>query len=181
MRPSPVADNLLHLLEVRPLRVDDLAPARYVMSSAFQTAAKHFYRQAEIAAYVKYLRSPLYADVLLGNRAFAAWVGSEMVGVAAWSVGEQSSPVARILAIFVRPLFAGEGIASRLIEFLEQDARNAGFRSVEAGVTLNAVDLFERQGYEVEGEGVLRLPGAGEMQIARMWKDSTSTTPEIMH
>jgi GNAT superfamily N-acetyltransferase len=179
MYSTQSADSLLHMLEVRPLTVDDLSAARYVMSSAFLAAAKDYYRETEIAAYVDYVRSPLYADLLLGNRSFAAWVGSEMVGVGAWSGGEDESPTARILAIFVRPLFAGEGIASRLIEFLEVDAHNAGYRSIEASVTLNAVELFVHHGYDEVGSSVLRLPAAGEMPVARVWKDSAN--PEVMH
>jgi GNAT superfamily N-acetyltransferase len=109
-------DSLLTMLEVRALSVDDLSTARYVVATAFTRGAKDHYSAAEVEAFEEFVRSPHYGDLLLGNRAYGAWVGSEMVGVAAWSTGEAGSPTARILAVFVHPLFGGNGIGTRLTE-----------------------------------------------------------------
>lgn len=121
-----------------------------------------------------------YADVLLGNRAYGAWVGSEMVGVAAWSVGEAKSPTARILAVFVHPLFGGDGIGTRLTEYLEDEARAAGYRALETNATLNAIGFFEKLDYLEIRRGVWGLPSGRQMPIAFMRKVN-GARPDFMH
>jgi ribosomal protein S18 acetylase RimI-like enzyme len=165
------ADSLIDMLEIRPLSVDDLSTARYVIGSAFARGAAGHYSTLQIDAFAEFVRSPHYADVLLGNRAYGAFVGSEMVGVAAWSVGEAKSPTARIVAVFVHPLFTGDGIGSRLVEHLEEEAHAAGYRAVEASVTLNAASLFERLGYLEMRRGAWGLPSGREMPMTFMRKN----------
>ena len=170
MTLSPAPDNLLHLLDIHPLGVDDLSSARYVVGAAVARAAREHYMPAQVEAVTEFVRSPHYGDLLLGNRAYGAWIGSEMVGVAAWSIGEGMSPTARILAVFVHPLFDGDGIGSRLIEYLEDEARGAGYRAMEASVTLNASSMFERLGYHETRRGVWGLPSGREIPILFMRK-----------
>lgn len=180
MHVSSAPDSLLQLLEIRPLSVDDLSTARYVISSTFQRAARSHYSPAEADAFAEFVRSPHYSDILLGNRAYGAWVGSEMVGVAAWSVGEEQSPTARILAVFVQPLFTGHGIGTRLAEYLADEAQAAGYRALEASVTLNAEAFFERIGFLETRRGVWALPSGRELPIIFMRK-SPGNRVDIMH
>lgn len=170
MTLSPAPDNLLHLLDIHRLSVDNLSSARYVVGAAFARGAKDHYGPAHVEAFNDFVRSPHYGDLLLGNRAYGAWIGSELVGVAAWSTGEGMKPTARILAVFVHPLFDGDGIGSRLIEYLEDEARVAGYRALEASVTLNAVSLFERLGYRETRRGAWGLPSGREIPILFMRK-----------
>jgi GNAT superfamily N-acetyltransferase len=180
MHVSPSPDNLLHMLEIRALSIDDLSTARYVVGSAFVRGAREHYSAAEVEAFIDFVRSPRYADVLLGNRAYGAWIGSEMVGVAAWSIGEERSPTARILGVFVSPVFGGDGIGSRLVEYIEDEARAAGYRALEASATLNTAGFFERHGYLETRRGAWGLPSGRHIPIAFMRKIGTSR-PDIMH
>jgi putative acetyltransferase len=173
-------EHLLEMLEIRALSVDDLSAARYVVGGAFARGAKGHYSPADIQAFADYVRSPRYADVLLGNRAYGAWVGSQMAGVAAWSIGEGKSPTARILGVYVHPLFGSDGIGSRLVEYIEDEARAAGHRALEASVTLNAAGFFERLGYLETRRGTWRLPSDREIPIAFMRKLGAGR-PDIMH
>ena len=142
MLSSPLPDSLLTLMEIRALSVDHLSTARYVVATAFARGANDHYSTADMEAFAEFVRSPHYADVLLGNRTYGAWVGSDMVGIAAWSAGEAPSPTARVVAVFVHPLFSGNGIGTRLTEYLEVEAANAGYRALEISATLNAVELL---------------------------------------
>jgi GNAT superfamily N-acetyltransferase len=180
MHVSATADSLLDMLEIRPLAVDDLSSARYVVCVAFARGAPAHYSGPQIEAFAEFVRSPHYSDVLLGNRAYGAFIGSEMVGVAAWSIGEASSPTARLVAVFVHPLFAGNGIGARLVEYLEVEARGAGYRALEASVTLNAAAFFERLGYLETKRGVWGLPSGREIPITFVRKIGTGR-PDIMH
>jgi len=173
-------DSLLQLLEIRPLGIDDLSTVRYVVSAAFQRTAKEHYSAAEVEAFADFVRSPHYSDLLLGNRAYGAWVGSEMVGVAAWCIGEPKSATARVLSLFVHPMFGANGIGTRLGEYLADEARAAGYRALEASVTLNAAAFFERLGYLETRRGVWGLPSGRELPIAFMRKVSGGR-PDIVN
>lgn len=180
MHVSGAPDSLLQLLEIRPLGVDDLSTARYVVSAAFQRGAKEQYPAAQVEAFADFVRSPHYSDLLLGNRAYAAWVGSEMVGVAAWTPGETKGPTARVLALFVHPLFTGHGIGTRLAEYLEDEARAAGYRAIEASSTLNAAPFFGHLGYLEMRRGALSLPSGRELPIVLLRK-VTGGRPDLVH
>src|SRR5688572_12345823 len=105
MHVSPVSDNLLHMLEVRPLTVDEASSARYVVDAAFSRGAAAHYSPEQSEAFRSYVRGPRYSDVLLGNHTYAAWLGTQMVGIAVWSPGEGRSLTARLVGVFVDPLF----------------------------------------------------------------------------
>ena len=180
MHVTGTPESLLHLLEIRPLGVDDLSTARYVVSASFNRAATEYYSGTELAAFAAFVRSPQYADLLLGNRSYAAWVGSEMVAVAAWAPGDDKSPTARIPAVYVHPMFAGQGIGTRLTEYLADEAAAAGYRALEASVTLNATMFFERLHFvEVRPAG-WKLPSGSELPIAVMRRSATGRA-DIMH
>jgi GNAT superfamily N-acetyltransferase len=164
--------TLAQMMTLRPLSVDDLSAARYIHTTAFAGAARNHYAPEEIDAFTDFIRSPRYADLLLGNHAVAAWIGSEMVGTAAWSAGEPPSPTARILAVFVRPMFTGEGIGRQLVSYIEDESRAAGYRAIEVSATLNAVGFFQDLGYLLVREGTWALPLGHEIPVAFMRKAS---------
>lgn len=170
MYAPSLSATLAQMMKLRPLSVDDLSAARYIHAASFAGAAQDHYSRADIDAFTAFVRSPRYADLLLGNRAVAAWIGPEMVGTAAWSAGEPPSPTARILAVFVRPLFTGEGIGRQLVGYIEDEARAAGYRALEVSATLNAVGFFQDLGYLLVREGTWALPLGHEMPVAFMRK-----------
>ncbi|HEY7670318.1 MAG TPA: GNAT family N-acetyltransferase [Hyphomicrobium sp.] len=155
---------------LRPLSVDDLSTARYIHAASFSASAPEHYAQADIDAFNAFVRSPRYADLLLGNNAVAAWIDSEMVGTAAWSPGEGRSPTARIIVVAVRPLFTGEGIGRLLIDHVEAQARAAGYQALEVSATLNAVGFFEGLGFRIVRNGGWALPLGHEIPVAFMRK-----------
>jgi GNAT superfamily N-acetyltransferase len=58
---------------------------------------------------------------------------------------------ARVRAFFVAPEWARKGIGRALLDRCEQEARAAGFRSLELGATLPGTRLYRSRGY-VAGE-----------------------------
>jgi GNAT superfamily N-acetyltransferase len=172
MYAPPMLATLAQMMKLRPLSVDDLSAARYIHATAFAGAARNHYSPADIDAFTAFIRSPRYADLLLGNHAVAACIGSEMVGTAAWSAGEPPSPTARILAVFVRPMFTGDGIGRQLVGYIEEEARGAGYQALEVSATLNAVGFFQDLGYLLVREGAWALPLGHEMPVAFMRKAS---------
>lgn len=158
------------MLMLRPLSVDDLSTARYIHAASFSGAAAEDYGPEDIEALVAFVRSPRYADLLLGNHAVAAFIEAEMVGIAAWSPGEGMSPTARILALCVRPLFTGEGIGRQLLGHVEEEARAAGFHALEVAATLNTIGFFDSLGFRLVRNGNWALPMGREIPVAYMRK-----------
>ena len=180
MLGSALPDSLLTLMQIRALSVDDLSTARYVVGTSFARGAKDHYSPADMEAFAEFVRSPHYADVLLGNRTYGAWVGSDMIGVASWSLGETPSPTARVVAMFMHPLFNRNGLGTRLTEYLEVDAAAAGYRALEISATLNAASFFEQLGYLETARRGWGLP-AGHVLPTVLMRKSQGTRPNIMH
>ena len=74
---------------------------------------------------------------------------------------KRRSPTARFVAVFVHPLFSGNGIGTRLTEYLEVEAAAAGYRALEMSATLNAASFFEQLGYLETRRGVAGVCPAG--------------------
>jgi GNAT superfamily N-acetyltransferase len=167
-------------MEIRALGVDHLSAARYVVETAFARGAKGHYSPADKQAFQEFVRSPHYADVLLGNRTYGAWVGSDMVGVASWSLSDTPSPTARVVALFVHPLFSRNGLGTRLTEYLEVEAATAGYRAVEISATLNAASFFEQAGYIETARHGWRLP-AGQVMPTVLMRKLHGAGVDILH
>ena len=163
-------NSLTQMLTLRPLTVDDLSAARYVHAAAFSGSGGDYYETQHVDAFVGFIRSARYADLMLGTNAVAAWLDTEMVGLAAWSPGEQASPTARILALCVRPLFTGEGIGRLLLDHVEEEARNAGYPALEVAATLNTVGFFDTLGFRAVRHGEWTLPLGHEIPVTYMRK-----------
>ena len=167
---TAASDGLTRQAELRPLSVDDVSTVRYVHSTSFIDAAGNHYTTADIDAFHQYVQSPHYADVLLGNRAIAAWIGSQIVGSAAWSPRDTPGPTARILAVYVQPLFSHAGIGRLLVQRIEAEAHAEGYPALNVSATLNAVGFFEALGYWVTRNGNWPLPSGREIPVAFMRK-----------
>ena len=96
-----------------------------------------------------------FADRLARSRTFGAFQGSELTGTAAYVIqaGEKRRHKATLVGMYVRPTARHQGIGTRLVTVLIDDAR----RHVEilqlSVVTDNhqALRLYERQGFVAYG------------------------------
>lgn len=77
---------------------------------------------------------------------------------------------ARVRAFFTHPNFARKGVGRALLERCEQEARTAGFRSMEMAATLPGVPLYAAHGYEAFETFDVPLPGGHSIQVRRMAK-----------
>jgi len=180
MRLPASTESLLDMLEIRALSVDEMSNARYVVASSFARDASEHYSRPQIDAFVEYVRSPQYSDLLVGNRSYGAFIDAEMVGVAAWTITETESPTARLLAVFVLPLFSGNGIGTRLVEYLEEEARATGYRAQETSALFGARGFFEHLGYHETGEASWSLPSGRTIPVAMMRKAGDGRA-DLMH
>jgi len=159
VEPSGLGVRPPDLLRIRPIGIDDWSAVRYVHENAFRTnVAPHV--EAETAdAFLASLREPDYAEQLWGSDLTGAWLHGELAGTAGWRRVDADAPVARIEALFVRPLFTFLGIGSALLAHAESQARGAGCTAFTATVPAVTVPFLLRFGYDIVGYGA-DLPDA---------------------
>lgn len=81
--------------------------------------------------------------------AILAWIGSEAVGSARYAFREDSCYIGRVSVL---PLYRGQGIASAMMEYIEEIARAHGSRYMEISVRMaleSNINLYKRIGYSV--------------------------------
>jgi GNAT superfamily N-acetyltransferase len=116
---------------------------------------------------------------------WVAEVSGEIVGCGGWSrrralaganpaseseVLTPSIDAARIRAFFVHPAWARRGVGTALLKKCEEEARAAGFRSVELLATLPGQRLYASRGY-TSGEPYEFPLGEGQSNtVIPMWK-----------
>lgn len=162
--------GLADALEVRPVGVDEMSTIRYIHANAMRQLAGACYPEEEIAAFVKLVYSPPYADTVLAESLIGGFLGSELVATAGWTPADDRGRSARIRSLYVRPLFTGVGIGRRMLAEVESAARRSGFRSFSARATLNAVGFFETLGYDVTSHGVQMLTPERGLPVSFMRK-----------
>lgn len=87
-----------------------------------------------------------------------AKVGSRVVGAVCWAVGMTERDGERLLYVRLRQLavdaaFEGQGIGGELTRRTETYARDIGASEVVTNARVVNVPFFERQGFEIRGEG----------------------------
>jgi GNAT superfamily N-acetyltransferase len=164
-------------IALRPVGLDDWASVRYVHSAAFRAHANGHFTEAECDAFTNFVRSQRYIDRLIGQNVHAAWLDGELIGTSGWTPADDNGALARITAVFVRPLFTGMGIGRRLVLNAESHARAAGFERFSARVLVNAVGFFEKLGYDVTSHGVQTIGADQDLPITYMRKHAATDAP----
>jgi GNAT superfamily N-acetyltransferase len=161
-----VLDDRLTLL---PLGPDDFSAIRHLHATSLRAQTVGVLSDAELAAFVRLVHSPIYFDVLAREEMICAWLDGELVGSASWQANAPSGHVARIGCIFAR--HQGFGIGQRLLAAVEARAQQCGFSRFAVGVTANAVPFFRKQGYAVASHGVKTLAGCA-LPVTFLRKDA---------
>lgn len=118
---------------------------------------------------------------------FLAERDGELVGCGGWSkrktlfggdqfatrdateLDPQSEP-AKIRAFFVHPQWARKGIAQAILRECEQEARAAGFRSLQLMATLPGVKFYVACGYEESEQFDYEMASGGTLRLVPMAK-----------
>ncbi|MCL4767357.1 MAG: GNAT family N-acetyltransferase [Hyphomicrobiaceae bacterium] len=169
-----MTDEIASAAELRPIGPDDLADVRSLHATSFRLLAGQSFTEGEIAGFTAHVYGFSYTDALSEairrQQLLGAWYDGELIGTAGWVAGDGNASAARIRWVFVRPLFTGLGLGTRLVQAAEAGARRAGFRALSAEATLNSVDFFAGLGYEVTSHGVRALTPGESLPVAYMRK-----------
>lgn len=169
-----MTDEIASAAEIRPIGPDDLADVRSLQATSLQRLGAQSFTEEEIAAFTSHVYSLDYTDMLSEairrRQLLGAWFGGELVGTAGWTAGDGNLSAARICWVFVRPLFSGVGLGTRLVEAAEAGARRAGFRTLSVEATSNSAEFFSGLGYEITSHGVRMLTPGQSLPVAYMRK-----------
>lgn len=158
--PPPRAD-LATAADLRPVEIDELSDVRYIHAGALRSQAAEQLSQEEIEAFVGYVYSESYterlAEMVRARRLFGITVEGKLTSTAGWMPANDSGATARLMAVFVAPLFSGVGLGRRITLAAEADAAQAGFLAASVRTPIGAVGFFQRLGYDVSSYGVWTL------------------------
>ena len=109
-------------------------------------------------------KSPLekYIWRLERQRIFIAELKGQMVGFVRWLPGEKM-----LCSICVEPTFARQGIATRLMEYVYEDARNLHVPDLWLEASLSAIPFYEALGWE-KAAGAVEGPLEGIKMVKRL-------------
>jgi GNAT superfamily N-acetyltransferase len=172
---------------IRTATADDIPALRELIEHSVRELQAGWYSPEQIEAAV---HSVFGVDrQLIDDRTYyVAEIGGQMAGCGGWSkrgtlygashydysrndvlLDPQRDP-ARIRAFFTHPAFARKGVGRALLLHCEEEARKAGFRSMEMASTLPGVPLYAAHGYEAFETFDVPLPGGHSIQVRRMAK-----------
>lgn len=98
---------------------------------------------------------------LFGGDRFAARDSGEL---------DPSTEPAKIRAFFVHPDWARRGVAGRILETCEREARARGFRTVELMATLPGVRLYAARGYAAAEQVEYEMADGVRLELVPMRK-----------
>jgi GNAT superfamily N-acetyltransferase len=87
-------------------------------------------------------------------------------GVTDWN----GADAATVRSVFVAPAAARRGLATAIMERIEQDAAAHGIGVLSMMATLSGLSLYARLGYQAEGEKTVALPGGLRFECITMSK-----------
>jgi len=169
---------------LRRATLDDLPALTSLIAESVRGLSKGYYTAEEIEAslvHVFGVDTQLIADgtyyVIESDGTLAAcggWSGRRTL-----FGGDQMKPAedarldpvtepARIRAFFVHPRYARRGLARRLYEHSAEQARAAGFQSLELAATLPGVPLYAALGFSGDERITVAMPGGLTLICVRM-------------
>ena len=166
---------------------DDIPALRELIERSVRELQAGWYTPEQIEAAV---RSVFGVDQQLidDGTYYVAEIGGQLAGCGGWSkrgtlygashydhsrddvLLDPAKEPARIRAFFTHPKFARKGVGRALLERCEEEARKAGFHSMEMASTLPGVPLYAAHGYEAFEAFDVPLPGGHSIQVRRMAK-----------
>lgn len=171
---SSAAANFHEAVEIGKAVIDEMSSVRHLHAFSAKKLAAGMLSESEITAFAAHIYTEGYssrlAELVLARRLSAARLDNELLGTAGWTPANDSGSVARMIGVFVSPLYAQRGIGRRLLEAAEGQARQAGFTVFTMRAPLGASGFFERLGYSVASHGAWPLTRDVSLPVAFLRK-----------
>jgi N-acetylglutamate synthase-like GNAT family acetyltransferase len=173
-------------VRIRTATEADVPALHALIEASVRRLQAQDYTQAEIDGALGHALG-LDSQLVEDGTYFIAEVGGEMVASGGWSYRatlcgsdgmsgrepaslDPAKDAAKIRSIFVHPKWARQGLGSVMLEYCEEQARQAGFRRLEMGSTLTGAPLYRLRGYEEQERIAIPLPNGEALRVIRMTK-----------
>ncbi len=154
--------------------IDEMSTVRHLHATSARRLAAGMLADDEIQAFAEHVYTEPYttriAQAVNAGRMVGARLSGELIATAGWTPANDTGSVARLIGVFVSPLFAGQGFGRLVVERVEADARQAGFGSFTIRAPLGAAGFFEHLGYEAASHGVWPLTREIALPVAFLRK-----------
>lgn len=168
-------------VELRPLTIDAMSAVRHLQATSAKRLAAGYLSDAEISAFTDYIYGQTYsgrmADVCTAGRLFGAWLDGTMIATGGWVIANDDESIARLVGLFVSPLYAGIGLGRLMVEAVEAQAAQAGFSAYTVRVPVGAAGFFAHLGYQPASYGVWPLTREISLPVAFMRAVRPRTIP----
>jgi GNAT superfamily N-acetyltransferase len=149
--------DLTDYVAVRPLDIDDYSAVRYLHTSATRAFSSEHLTIDEVDALIEHIQSVEYIDKMQVSDPMGAWIEGELAGSCGWLAGDDTGNLARIMHLYVSPLFSGCGLGRLLLNEAEKRAMNAGFTQIGVRSIASAAPFFSHMDYDITSYGVQAL------------------------
>lgn len=147
-------------ITLRPATLEDRYALWQVHTQAIRVSAADHYDAAQIEAWAGRLTPEGY------QRYPDCYLVAETEEGRVIGFGELNLKASEVEAVFVDPEFVRRGIGGQLLQALEDLARQQGLTALVVDAALNAVEFYERAGYQqakptmcVYGKDAIAVPG----------------------
>ncbi len=145
-----------------PIGLDGWADVRQLHALAFEKLVGAGIDARDVAAFKIAVTSWSYTQDIQAARLTGAFVDGYLVGTCGWLPADDTGVTARVMFLYVNPMFSRLGFGRQLLGNAERHAFAAGFRALAVRTPVNAVEFFGGLGFEVASYGVHSFdPGAG--------------------
>ncbi|GLQ55718.1 GNAT family N-acetyltransferase [Devosia nitrariae] len=128
---------------VRSYTIKDVDVTIEIFLRAIREVCSRDYTPAQVDAWAKVEDGAVWAARRASRPTWIAHIGAQAVGFA------DLTSDGLLDMMFVHPEFQGLGIASRLLESVENEAQRQGFARVHTEASKTARPFFERRGFHV--------------------------------
>lgn len=152
------------MVHIRPFAIGDASSLRAVYFSSVHQLASRYYTEDQIHAWApqNYDRDE-WARRIGALQPFVAMIGDEIAGYA------DLQSTGYIDHFFVSGSYAGRGVGTALLQYIQSAAVSQGVECLHADVSLSAEGFFSKNGFLVEARKTVVIRGV-EIQNARMSK-----------
>jgi 8-oxo-dGTP pyrophosphatase MutT (NUDIX family)/GNAT superfamily N-acetyltransferase len=144
---------------------DDAEELARIRNAAIRSLASAAYSEEQIEYWLQSLAAPGFSVGSPGKVTLLEEIDGRAAGF-----GQLDTETGQVERVYVAPEFARRGVASRLLERIEQAARQSGLARVYVDATLNAVPFYENAGYSTLQPSDHSLPGGVSFTCMTMVK-----------
>ncbi|NJK50066.1 GNAT family N-acetyltransferase [Candidatus Gracilibacteria bacterium] len=150
---------------IRRAKQEDKEFIWQVHTEAISELCKNHYTQQQIQAWTSFLIPESYREVIETREFFVVEDDKSIVGF-----GQLNFETGEVEAVYVSPKSVEHGLGRRILQTLENVAREKGLKSLHLSSSLNAVPFYKKAGYTSHYESKHHLPNGTELACIYMAK-----------